>query len=81
MASPDCIGRAETLPLKQTNDSRKTNAFFGHATSRLEGGTAKTPRELQLVPDSRVPLTRGEVVPFFPLAIPDPLTVRADVLV
>ena len=39
---------------------------------------ASEPRDPQFGPDERVPLTRGEVAPFFGPAIPDPLAVRAD---
>jgi len=57
------------------HSSSPTSEFL---ESEYRQAQAEASRELQLVLDERVPLTRGEVAPFSPPAIPDPLAVCAD---
>jgi hypothetical protein len=57
---------------------RSSSATSEFLESEYREAQAEASRELQLVLDERVPLTRGEVATFLSPAIPDPLAVRAD---
>ena len=67
--------RDPILADRAIRSSSPTSEFL---ESEYREAQAEASRELQLVLDERAPLTIGEVAPFFPPAIPDPLAVRAD---